>query len=144
MYHGIAPTLVLNSAVLGHAAHLNWLLVDTFMKFLKEERTFIKLLLPQFFFYVVIIILEKIGLYPVVEKYPWELSDEEKKLPPSNYNSLHFLLFCIEKQKDSFCNLAINRFSYQSCVYMEKSFLFQHQSKNLQKMLSQIGLKHGS
>lgn len=109
MDHGIAPTLVLNSAVLCHAAHLNWLLVDTFGKFLKEEKTFIRLLLPQFFFYVVIIILEKIGLYPVVEKCPWELSDEEKKLPPSNYNSLRFLIFCIEKQKDSFCSLAMNQ-----------------------------------
>jgi hypothetical protein len=97
-YHGISPTLVLNGAVLDHATHLNCLLVKAFLKFKgTEENTyqssFVKFMSPQFFFYVVIIILEDIGLYPILhgesKNYSWELS-EEKNLPPSNYNFLCF------------------------------------------------------
>jgi hypothetical protein len=63
---------------------------------------------------VVLIILEDIGLYPVLTgksvNYSWELSEEEKNIPPSNYNSLRFLIYCIESENDDFFNLKTNQF----------------------------------
>ena len=109
--HNITPTLVLNNTVLGHAAQLNSLLIDASLKVLtKHESSFQKFLAPQFFFYVVIILLEDVGLYPIVEHLTWKISDEEKSLPPSKYNSLRFLTYIIEREDDAFFKLKENKF----------------------------------
>jgi hypothetical protein len=63
---------------------------------------------------VVTIILEDIALYPALHgesmNYSWKFSEEEKNLPPTNYNSLRFLINGIEIEKEPFFKLEINQF----------------------------------